>query len=74
MPLSWPADFTVTNLSIFFTFVVLLCGALAYQLALQLYVRRRRKLPAVLVSLIGRPLPHLSQPHQDSRRQMLPHR
>ncbi|XP_024903242.1 interleukin-10 receptor subunit alpha [Pteropus alecto] len=41
--------FTVTNLSIFFTFVLLLCGALAYHLVLQLYVRHRRKLPAVLV-------------------------
>ncbi|XP_029771563.1 interleukin-10 receptor subunit alpha [Suricata suricatta] len=40
--------FTVTNFSIFFTFVLLLCGALAYCLALQLYVRRHRKLPAVL--------------------------
>ncbi|KAK2495558.1 hypothetical protein MC885_003781 [Smutsia gigantea] len=44
-----PQYFTVTNLSIFFTFVLLLCGALAYCLALQLYVRRRGKLPAVLV-------------------------
>ncbi|XP_024426646.1 interleukin-10 receptor subunit alpha [Desmodus rotundus] len=41
--------FTVTNLSIFFTFVLLLCGVLAYHMALQLYVRRRRTLPAVLV-------------------------
>lgn len=41
--------FTVTNLSIFFTFVVLLCGVLAYTLALQLYLRRRGKLPSVLV-------------------------
>ncbi|XP_025749547.1 interleukin-10 receptor subunit alpha isoform X2 [Callorhinus ursinus] len=41
--------FTTTNLSIFFTFVLLLCGALAYCLALHLYVRRRRKLPTVLV-------------------------
>jgi len=47
--LSGPADFTTTNLSIFFTFVLLLCGALAYCLALHLYVRRRRKLPTVLV-------------------------
>ncbi|XP_039085264.1 interleukin-10 receptor subunit alpha isoform X1 [Hyaena hyaena] len=41
--------FTVTNFSIFFTFVLLLCGALAYCLALQLCMRRQRKLPAVLV-------------------------
>ncbi|XP_059272368.1 interleukin-10 receptor subunit alpha isoform X1 [Mustela nigripes] len=41
--------FTATNLSIFFTFVPLLCGTLAYCLALHLYVRRRRKLPTVLV-------------------------
>lgn len=40
----------MTNLSVFFTLVLLLCGALAYTLALQLYVRRRKKLPAVLVS------------------------
>lgn len=44
----------MTNLSIFFTFVLLLCGALAYQLALQLYVRPRGKLPTVLVSVTGR--------------------
>ncbi|XP_046926960.1 interleukin-10 receptor subunit alpha isoform X1 [Lynx rufus] len=47
--------FTVTNLIIFFTFVLLLCGALAYCLALQLYVRRQRKLPTVLV--FGKPHP-----------------
>lgn len=47
------ADFTVTNLSIFCILVVLLCGALAYSLTLQLYVRRPRKLPAVLVSHRG---------------------
>nr|XP_051691940.1 interleukin-10 receptor subunit alpha [Oryctolagus cuniculus] len=41
--------FTATNLSICFVFVLLLCGALAYCLALQLYVRRRGKLPTVLV-------------------------
>lgn len=62
--LSWPADFTVTNVIIFFAFVLLLSGALAYCLALQLYVRRRKKLPRVLVSLARRSLPHPSQPHQ----------
>ncbi|KAM5224788.1 interleukin-10 receptor subunit alpha [Hipposideros larvatus] len=41
--------FTVTNLSIFFSFVVLLCGVLAYSLGLQLFLRRRGKLPSVLV-------------------------
>ncbi|XP_020032055.2 interleukin-10 receptor subunit alpha [Castor canadensis] len=41
--------FTVTNLSLFFTFVLLLCGALVCCLALQLYVRRRGKVPTVLV-------------------------
>ncbi|KAM7084300.1 interleukin-10 receptor subunit alpha [Molossus nigricans] len=50
-----PKYFTVTNLSIFFILVLLLCGALAYTLALQLYVRRRKKLPTVLV--FGRPSP-----------------
>ncbi|XP_037003136.2 interleukin-10 receptor subunit alpha isoform X2 [Artibeus jamaicensis] len=45
---SMDEDFTVTNLSIFFTFVLLLCGVLAL-LSLQLYVRRRGTLPAVLV-------------------------
>lgn len=60
--LSGPADFTVTNLSIFFTFVLLLYGALAYCLALQLYVRRRGKLPTVLVSLTEKPLLHPSWP------------
>ena len=65
--LSGPADFTVTNLSIFFTFVLLLYGALAYCLALQLYVRRRGKLPTVLVSLTEKPLLHPSwPPPQDS--------
>ncbi|XP_010951782.2 interleukin-10 receptor subunit alpha isoform X1 [Camelus dromedarius] len=44
-----PQYFTVTNLSIFFIFVLLLYGTLAYCLALQLYVRRGRKLPTVLV-------------------------
>lgn len=68
--LSWPTDFTVTNLSIFFTFVLLLCGALAYCLALHLYVWHRRKLPPVLVSLMGRP--HPSQPYQDARTQGAP--
>ncbi|XP_004856741.1 interleukin-10 receptor subunit alpha isoform X2 [Heterocephalus glaber] len=41
--------FTVTNLSIFFTLILLLCGPLAYCLVLHLYVRRRGTLPAVLV-------------------------
>ncbi|XP_011820239.1 PREDICTED: interleukin-10 receptor subunit alpha [Mandrillus leucophaeus] len=41
--------FTVTNIIIFFAFVLLLSGALAYCLALQLYVRRRKKLPRVLL-------------------------
>lgn len=45
-----PADFTGTNLGVFFTLVLLLGGALAYPLALHLYVRRGKKLPAVLVS------------------------
>lgn len=52
--LSGPADLTVTNLSIFFAFVLLLCGALAYHLALQLYMRPRGKLPTVLVSVTDR--------------------
>uniref|UniRef100_A0A8C3YET3 Interleukin-10 receptor subunit alpha n=1 Tax=Catagonus wagneri TaxID=51154 RepID=A0A8C3YET3_9CETA len=43
-----PPYFTVTSLSLFLTFVLLLYGALAYCLAL-LYVRRRGKLPTVLV-------------------------
>ncbi|XP_005378283.1 PREDICTED: interleukin-10 receptor subunit alpha [Chinchilla lanigera] len=41
--------FTVTNLSLFFALFLLLCGVLAYCLVLQLYVRRRKKLPTVLV-------------------------
>ncbi|XP_008849178.1 interleukin-10 receptor subunit alpha [Nannospalax galili] len=40
--------FTVTNLSIIFTSILLFSGALVC-LALQLYVRRRGKLPAVLI-------------------------
>uniref|UniRef100_U3FRQ1 Interleukin-10 receptor subunit alpha n=1 Tax=Callithrix jacchus TaxID=9483 RepID=U3FRQ1_CALJA len=40
--------FTVTNVIIFFAFV-LLSGALACCRALQLYLRRRRKLPSVLL-------------------------
>nr|XP_014711063.1 interleukin-10 receptor subunit alpha isoform X1 [Equus asinus] len=44
-----PQYFTATNFSIFFAFFLLLCGLLAYCLAVQLYVRRRGKLPAVLV-------------------------
>ncbi|XP_037361257.1 interleukin-10 receptor subunit alpha [Talpa occidentalis] len=44
-----PQYLTVTNLSIFFIFLLLLCGVLSYCLVLQLYVRRRRKLPTVLV-------------------------
>lgn len=48
-PLSvlWAADFTVTNLIVSFTLVLLLCGAVA----LRLYLQHPRKLPAVLVSL-----------------------
>ncbi|XP_012510915.1 PREDICTED: interleukin-10 receptor subunit alpha isoform X2 [Propithecus coquereli] len=42
-------DFTVTHFVIFSAFVLLLCVALAYCLALHLYVRRRGKLPSVLV-------------------------
>ncbi|MEJ1275236.1 interleukin 10 receptor alpha [Cricetulus griseus] len=41
-------DFTLTNLSILFTSILILCGALIC-LALQHYIRRPRKLPAVLV-------------------------
>ncbi|XP_012629095.2 interleukin-10 receptor subunit alpha isoform X1 [Microcebus murinus] len=41
--------FTVAHFIIFSAFVLLLCGALAYCLALHLYVRRRGKLPSVLV-------------------------
>ncbi|XP_035299444.1 interleukin-10 receptor subunit alpha isoform X3 [Cricetulus griseus] len=40
--------FTLTNLSILFTSILILCGALIC-LALQHYIRRPRKLPAVLV-------------------------
>ncbi|XP_058401113.1 interleukin-10 receptor subunit alpha isoform X3 [Diceros bicornis minor] len=54
-------DFTVTNFSIFFAFLLLLCGALAYCLALQLYVRRRGKLPAVLVFEKPSPFSLISQ-------------
>lgn len=57
-----PTDFTVTNISIFLTFVLLLYGALAFCLTFQLYVRRRGKLPAVLVSLAQRLPPHPSFP------------
>ncbi|XP_004452974.2 interleukin-10 receptor subunit alpha [Dasypus novemcinctus] len=53
--------FTATNLGVFFAFVLLLCGALAYCLALQLYVRRRGKLPAVLVFEKPRPFGLVSQ-------------
>uniref|UniRef100_A0A8C0RGN0 Interleukin 10 receptor subunit alpha n=1 Tax=Canis lupus familiaris TaxID=9615 RepID=A0A8C0RGN0_CANLF len=59
--LSWPTDFTVTNLSIFFTFVLLLCGALAYCLALHLYVWHRRKLPPVLIFKKPQPFSFISQ-------------
>ncbi|XP_047371710.1 interleukin-10 receptor subunit alpha isoform X1 [Sciurus carolinensis] len=52
--------FTVTNLSIF-TSVLLLCGALAYCLALQLYLRHRRKLPSVLVFKKPSPIIPVSQ-------------
>ncbi|KAM6173890.1 interleukin-10 receptor subunit alpha [Erethizon dorsatum] len=41
--------FTVTNLSLFFTLILLLCGALAYCLVLRLYVRRQGTLPTALV-------------------------
>ncbi|XP_042538837.1 interleukin-10 receptor subunit alpha [Dipodomys spectabilis] len=41
--------FTVTNMSLFFTFILLLCTGLGYCLLLQLYVRRRGKLPSTLV-------------------------
>ncbi|KAM4828405.1 interleukin-10 receptor subunit alpha [Thomomys bottae] len=40
--------FTVTNVSLFFTFVLLLCVGLGY-CSLHLYVRRRGKLPSALV-------------------------
>ncbi|XP_045653831.1 interleukin-10 receptor subunit alpha [Ursus americanus] len=53
--------FTATNLSIFFIFVLLLCGALAYCLALHLYVRRRKKLPSVLVFEKPQPSSFVSQ-------------
>ncbi|CAK7318583.1 Interleukin-10 receptor subunit alpha [Vulpes lagopus] len=53
--------FTVTNLSIFFTFVLLLCGALAYCLALHLYVWHRRKLPPVLIFKKPQPFSFISQ-------------
>ncbi|KAM5315998.1 interleukin-10 receptor subunit alpha isoform 1-T1 [Glossophaga mutica] len=52
--------FTATNLSIFFTFVLLLCGVLAL-LALQLYLRRRGTLPAVLVFKKSSPLNLIGQ-------------
>uniref|UniRef100_H0XXZ8 Interleukin-10 receptor subunit alpha n=1 Tax=Otolemur garnettii TaxID=30611 RepID=H0XXZ8_OTOGA len=54
--------FTVTNLCIFSALVLLLCGALAYCLALQLYVRRRGKLPSVLVFKKPRPFILVSMP------------
>ncbi|KFO31088.1 interleukin-10 receptor subunit alpha [Fukomys damarensis] len=41
--------FTMTNLSIFFALILLLCGPLAYCLVLHLYVRRRGTLPTALV-------------------------
>ncbi|XP_012585405.1 PREDICTED: interleukin-10 receptor subunit alpha isoform X2 [Condylura cristata] len=50
--------FTATNLSIFFVFVLLLCGALSYCLALQLYVRRPGKMPTVLV--FNKPSPFIA--------------
>uniref|UniRef100_A0A8C0DAR6 Interleukin-10 receptor subunit alpha n=1 Tax=Balaenoptera musculus TaxID=9771 RepID=A0A8C0DAR6_BALMU len=56
-----PQYFTVTNLSIFFTFVLLLYGALAVFLALQLYVQRRGKLPTVLVFKKPSPFSLISQ-------------
>ncbi|XP_005328373.2 interleukin-10 receptor subunit alpha isoform X1 [Ictidomys tridecemlineatus] len=54
--------FTATNLSIFFSCVLLLCGALVYCLTLQLYVRRRRKLPSVLVFEKPSPIGAVNQP------------
>ncbi|KAM9659655.1 interleukin-10 receptor subunit alpha [Trichechus inunguis] len=53
--------FTPTILSICFTFVLPLCGALVYCLALQLYVRRGRKLPSVLVFKKPSPFSLVSQ-------------
>ncbi|KAI4074360.1 interleukin 10 receptor subunit alpha [Homo sapiens] len=53
--------FTVTNVIIFFAFVLLLSGALAYCLALQLYVRRRKKLPSVLLFKKPSPFIFISQ-------------
>ncbi|XP_076968894.1 interleukin-10 receptor subunit alpha [Tamandua tetradactyla] len=53
--------FTATNLGVFFVFVLSLCGALAYCLSLQLYVRRRKKLPAVLVFKKPSPFSLVSQ-------------
>ncbi|XP_040832957.1 interleukin-10 receptor subunit alpha isoform X1 [Ochotona curzoniae] len=48
--------FNVVNLTFCFTFFLLLCGALAYCLAIQMYVRRRGKLPTVLVFREHRPV------------------
>uniref|UniRef100_A0A8C0AJ18 Interleukin 10 receptor subunit alpha n=1 Tax=Bos mutus grunniens TaxID=30521 RepID=A0A8C0AJ18_BOSMU len=53
--------FTVTNISIFLTFVLLLYGALAFCLTFQLYVRAPGKLPAVLVFKKPSPFNLISQ-------------
>ncbi|KAI4537759.1 hypothetical protein MG293_012622 [Ovis ammon polii] len=53
--------FTVTNISIFSTFVLLFYGALTFCLIFQLYVRRRGKLPAVLVFKKPSPFNLISQ-------------
>ncbi|XP_055963648.1 interleukin-10 receptor subunit alpha isoform X2 [Sorex fumeus] len=58
--------FTASNLIIFFVFVLLLCGAPAMCLGLQLYVRGGGKLPAALVFEKPGPLGLVSQfPHPD---------
>ncbi|XP_054989222.1 interleukin-10 receptor subunit alpha isoform X2 [Sorex araneus] len=53
--------FTATNLTVFFVFVLLLCGAPATCLGLQLYVRGGGKLPAALVFEKPGPLGLVSQ-------------
>ncbi|XP_003472851.1 interleukin-10 receptor subunit alpha [Cavia porcellus] len=55
--------FTVTNLSLFFALILLLCGALAYCLVLHLYLRRRETLPAVLVFKKANPFVLVSKLH-----------
>ncbi|XP_066101869.1 interleukin-10 receptor subunit alpha [Saccopteryx bilineata] len=67
-----PQYFTVTNVSIFFALVLLLCGALTYCLVLQLYVRRRRgKLPDVLVFKKPSPFSFTSQLPQPETQDIL---